>query len=185
MTKLREFLIANLLGWAIMVISIGVFLALVTFGVNLVNKQKPDHLDFTYHQNVLKDPAIFHIKEPVQVEALFYNKGGSKLTFQALVFWQQIAPETTHQVLQLAFSRTIPPGCNEMSFNNTPPEQVIRFTEELFRQGYKEVKWQIQGSNAVTDPYQGGLQPFQTEIFTYVPNTTPIENPKQVDKLTC
>jgi hypothetical protein len=155
--------------------------SVVYLGALYLNSLRPNYLNFTYLQPIKQVPPVFHLKDPIQVEALFYNTSSEPIDFTALVFW-------THgdkQILQFAFQRTLKSGCSELNFDNFPPEEVKTITQDLFKQGQKEVTWRIEGHNAVTNPYSGGLQPFRVEEATYIPDTQPLPERKVEDNLRC
>lgn len=163
---------------ALLTLAIG---ATVYISVLYLNTLRPNYLNFTYLQPIRQIPPVFHLEEAIQVESLFYNSNTEPIDFTALVFW-------THedkQILQFSFQRTIPPGCSELSFDNFPPEEVKLLTQELFNKGEKEVTWRIEGHNAVTKPYSGGLQPFRVEEATYIPDDQPLPERSLEDKLKC
>ena len=167
---------------------LGVVLAVLTGATvvllaRYVDSQKPNYLSFTYSQNTKREPPIFHLKEPIKVESLFYNSSDEPIEFTALVFWTLVG--NGQQILQFSFKQTLNPGCTELNFNNYPPDQVVQITKNMFTQGKTKVKWQIEGHNAVTSPYSGGLQPFRVEEATYVPDFQSLSKHKIIDKLSC
>jgi hypothetical protein len=155
--------------------------AVVYLTVLYLNSLQPTYLNFTYLQPIKEEPPTFHLAEPIPVEALFYNSSPDPLSFTALVFW-------THgdkQILQFSFQHVLKPGCTELNFDNYPPTEVKEITQGLFAKGVKQVTWRIEGHNAVTKPYNGGLQPFRVEDATYVPDDQPLPERKTEDKLRC
>jgi len=157
--------------------------ALVWGAATYFESLRPNDLLFTYAQPISKQPPVFHLDQTIPVEAVFYNTGAEDLTFTALVFWKLV--DSDHQVLHLSFQRTIPPGCTEIHFNNMPPQEVVDITKEKFEQGWERVQWQIEGHNAVTDPYSGGLQPFTVELATYIPDDVALPVVQFNDRIQC
>ena len=157
--------------------------AMVFLGVKYVESLRPDYLTFTYVQNVKRQPAVFHYDEPIQVEGLFYNSSDKPIEFTALVFWSLIGDN--RQILQFSFKQSLKPGCSELSFNNYPPDQVVQVTQDLFSKGQDKVGWRIEGHNAVTSPYSGGLQPFRVEDSIYISKDKPLPEYNIEDKLRC
>lgn len=165
---------------AILTLSVG---AIVYATTRYLSALKPDHLSFTYSQPITQQPAIFHVNDIVPVEALFYNSSDQNITFTAFVFWSMV--EDGHQILQLNFERTLAPGCTELHFENSAPQDVQKITKQHFDAGATEVKWRIEGHNSVTDPYAGGLQPFQVEEATFIPDDSPLPEAQIEDRLSC
>lgn len=133
-------------------------------------------LEFDQHQNVLREPAIFHLTDGVDVEATFRNTDKQAVTFGGVIKWQLVSPPNEHfpvgsELIQFGFTDTIVPGCKEFWFENHPPESVARITREMFDRGIKEVTWKLVGENVIIEPKAGGSQKFDTESFTYVPDS--------------
>lgn len=169
-------------------IAVGAFITLLggtlVYGITSYLKSlAPDYLSFTYLQPIKQEPAIFHLDGAIPVEALFYNSNDRPIDFTALVFWSLVGGN--RQILQFSFQQTLKPGCTELSFNNYPPDQVIQVTEDLFSKGQDEVKWRIEGHNAVTKPYSGGLQPFRVQDATYIPDDQSLPKTEIKDRLQC
>lgn len=145
-------------------------------------------LVFDKIQNVLRDPAVFHLDEPVTVEATFRNTDDKPVTFIGVVQWELITPNNSFypvgtQVLQFEFSSTIRPGCRELRFENRPPMQVEEITRTLFANGFTAVSWKILGDNKIQS---GDTVKFEVERFTYVPDDQSLPKfASKPDQTTC
>lgn len=146
------------------------------------------NLVFDKNQNVLRNPAVFYLDEPVVVEATFRNDTDKSISFTGVVQWELVTPNNTlypigTSVLQFEFTETIDPGCRELRFENRPPEQVREITQSLFNSGFPSVTWKILGDNKVES---GASVSFEVERFSYIPRELPLpEHQNKTDQTTC
>lgn len=175
------FLNSTLLFLLAVIVLVGVFF----------NRKQYYPLKFDSPQNVLREPPIFHLNEPVTVEATFLNYDTEVVTFGGAVHWQLIAPNTQllpagSEVIQFEFTSTIDSGCREFRFENFPPKAVIDTTRRLFREGHGEVTWKLTGDNIILKPKPGASVRFEVEQFKYIPDNKPIpEHQEIMDETTC
>lgn len=154
------------------IIMVGIF---VTF----LNKHNYYPLKFDTPQNVLREPSVFHLDEPVVVEATFLNEDSRVVTFGGAVHWQLISPNTEllpagTEVVQFQFTSSIAPGCREFRFENHPPKAVVDTTNRLFENGHTAVTWKLTGDNIILEPKPGSSVRFEVEQFDYIPNHLPL-----------
>lgn len=148
-------------------------------------------LDFTPQQNVVRQPAIFHLNEAVDVEAVFKNTTAQAVTFTAAIHWVLVNPDATkvdateRDVIQLGLLETINPGCTELAFSNHAPDEVAAITKQLFSQGYKSVSWKLSGDNVIIMPKDAGTKPFKVDEFAFIPDGVALPAYKVEDKVQC
>lgn len=143
-------------------------------------------IDFDMQQNVLREPPVFHLDEPVDVEATFRNTINEDVTFAAAISWILVEPDQPIEVVQFGLVTTLQPGCKEYVFNNNPPEEVKQVTRELFASGHKRVTWRLSGDNVIVSPEKRGQKQFNVDQFTYIPDDQPLPLFKQTrDRSSC
>lgn len=135
-------------------------------------------LQFTSPQNVLREPPIFHLDEPIAVEAIFVNNEETDVGFAAAVHWVLVSPIRTDglqaDVILLGLEAVISPGCKELEFVNLAPRRVKEITQNLFKAGHSKVTWRLTGHNVITEPEGRGSMVFSVDEFSYIPDTTPL-----------
>ena len=148
-------------------------------------------IDFTKSQPTVRQPPVFHLDDVVTVEALFTNNEDENVTLNAKVYWEikkpsdgAISPDSK-RVFQFEFNRVLNPGCTEMSFDNSPPDEVRSLTARLFSEGLKTVTWEINGTNRVVEPKVSDEEFFHTQEFTYYHNSDKLPKFKSSPKLSC
>lgn len=177
-------------------IKIGLIMAAVVVGlVTLIeiqrlgemNTRKLDELVSTYAplvfdqtQNVVREPPVFHLNEPVAVEADFKNTDSVPVSFTGAVHWRLVSPDRKVEILQFEFNGTVPPGCKEFKFQNLPPAEVITLTQRLFKDGYDSVTWEIYGDNVIVSPQAGNTLAFHVEQFRYIPDDRPLPETRDI-----
>lgn len=151
-------------------LALPVVLAVIYF---LSNRFLAYPLQFTSPQNVLREPPIFHLDEPVTVEAVFVNSGQEDVGFAAAVHWVLVSPiragEAQTDVILLGLEEVISPGCREIEFVNFAPRRVKEITQELFAAGHSKVTWRLTGHNVITESNGRGSMAFSVDEFSYIP----------------
>lgn len=163
----------------------------VLVGIFFFVRQEYYPLKFDSPQNVVREPSVFHLDEPVVVEATFLNGDEEVVTFGGAVHWQLIAPNTDllpsgTEIIQFRFTSTIAPGCREFRFENSPPPSVVDTTRRLFRDGHATVTWKLTGDNIILEPKPGASVRFEVEQFDYVPDDRQLpKHENKMDDTTC
>lgn len=153
-----------------------ILMGLGVLGASVIYRPQGYPLEFTAQQNVLRDPAVFHLDEPVNVEAVFINKTDQPVTATAAVHWVLVSPATATptDIIQLGLLLELRSGCTELGFANKPPSQVVDLTRKLFAEGQTRVTWMLSGNNVVIVPTDGGQREFKVDSFSYVPDDVPL-----------
>lgn len=143
----------------------------------------PFPLKFDTPQNVLREPPVFHLNEPIDVEARFLNETDQVITLSADVHWVLLTEHKDMiEPIQVGLFITIKPGCTKIPFSNQRPLAVSSLTKKLFGQGHQRVTWKLEGTNQIIAPYPGGKQKFEVDEFSYIPDSQPIP-PGQIDHI--
>lgn len=173
--------------------------ALVFFGIQMYqvtkyNQNKLDNLStgnyplkYDSPQNVLRDPPVFHLGEEVVVEATFNNISSQDTKSTAVVHWILVEPtlDLNHiDVAQFGLFLDLKPGCTEQVFVNKPPTEVEIITKKLFEAGNQKVTWRLAGDNVILVPSHAGTKEFSVESFSYVPDSIPLPDNRQVKDMT-
>lgn len=143
----------------------------------------PFPLKFDTPQNVLREPPLFHLDEPIDVEARFLNETDQPVTLSADIHWVLITEyKEMVEPIQVGLFITINPGCTKIPFSNQRPLAVSVLTKKLFAQGHQKVTWKLEGTNQVLSPQTGAKQKFEVDEFSYTPNDQPIPQ-NQIDHI--
>lgn len=146
-------------------------------------------LKYDSPQNVLREPPIFHLGEPVTVEATFKNISSQDTKSTAVVHWILVEPtlDQNHiDVAQFGLFLDLKPGCTEQVFVNKPPVEVEIVTKQLFESGSQKVTWRLAGDNVILIPAHAGTKEFSVESFSYVPDSVPVPDHSDIkDSTTC
>lgn len=178
---LRRYKEAFKVGGILASVVIGIYLIATTRAIvdqtahkvdQIVDEYSPLRFDQT--QNVVREPPVFHLGDPVAVEADFKNTDSVPVQFSGAVHWRLISPDHNIEVFQFEFNGDVEPGCKLFRFDNLPPPGVVETTNRLFSEGYDSVTWELFGDNVVTRPRPGAAVAFHVEQFRYIPNDRPL-----------
>jgi len=112
----------------------------------------PEQIILNPHNHSAGEIPEIGLSQSVLSQGTKCNTSSEPISVKGELFWRPIAPGGK-SILVAKGASIKEPGCFTTDYDQSIPRQVYNETCELITKGYKNVTWQLTGTEIPTDPY--------------------------------